>query len=350
VVAATVVAFIAITVPAEAATTRADLAADAAWIETTVVPSGAITLQTDRQAVWPYVANYAALGLAAQAARTGDASALSAAWAQVDWFAAAEGPDGVVTDYSVAPDLTLISMGTEDSTDAYAGTFLTAVAATYNATPSASRHVHLAAIAPGLDGALRAIEATQDSDGMTWAKPSYHVKYLMDQAETYSGLKAAARLFSILGDGARASRAQADAQAMAIGVATLYDSSTGTYRWAKHGDGVEQPADLTNFYPDAMEQVWAVAAGLVPGRVAKRLMASVLAAQPNIGNPGATINTVRGPSQVGYWPWAAKAFLAVGNSAEGDALTTSNGTYARANGRVWPFTTGNAGQILATVR
>jgi hypothetical protein len=84
--------------------------------------------------------------------------------------------------------------------------------------------------------------------------------------------------------------------------------------------------------------------------VAKRLMAGVLAAQPNMGNPGATVSTPGGPSPVGYWPWAAKAFLVVGNTTEADALTTSIDAYARANGRVWPFTTGNAGQILATVR
>jgi len=30
-----------------------------------------------------------------------------------------------------------------------------------------------------------------DADGLTWAKPSWHVKYLMDQAEVYAGLVAA---------------------------------------------------------------------------------------------------------------------------------------------------------------
>jgi hypothetical protein len=201
-----IVALIAVAMPAEATTSSSDLAADTAWLQTTMVPLGAVTLQTDRQAVWPYVGNYAAIGLAAQAARSGDPQALSAAWRQVDWYAAAEGPDGVVTDYTVAADLTLVSTGTEDSTDAYAGTFLSATFATYNATPGHSRRAQLAAIAPGLDGALRAIEATQDIDGMTWAKPGYHVKYLMDQSETYSGLRAAARRFEIRGDPARAAR------------------------------------------------------------------------------------------------------------------------------------------------
>lgn len=82
----------ALAAPAGADTSAGDLVADSAWVQTATVPSGAITLQTDRLAVWPYVGNYAAIGLADQAARTGDSRALAAAWAQVDWYAAAEGP------------------------------------------------------------------------------------------------------------------------------------------------------------------------------------------------------------------------------------------------------------------
>ena len=62
---------------------------------------------------------------------------------------------------------------------------------------SAAR-ARLTALANGLDGALRAIEATTDTDGLTWAKPAWHVKYLMDQSEVYAGLQAAKRLFTSL--------------------------------------------------------------------------------------------------------------------------------------------------------
>ena len=50
----------------------------------------------------------------------------------------------------------------------------------------------------GIARALGAIEATQDADGLTWAKPGYPVKYLVDQSETYAGLVAAGELGRML--------------------------------------------------------------------------------------------------------------------------------------------------------
>ena len=110
-------------------------------------------------------------------------------------------------------------------------------------------------------GAVRAIESTQDSDGLTWAKPSWHVKYLMDQAETYAGLVAAANIGDTLRMPKLAAHARGDARRLRAGVAKLWNPRVDAYDWAVHGDGVHAVTNWSVLYPDAMQQAWAVAFG-----------------------------------------------------------------------------------------
>ena len=324
--------------------------ADATWTRGAALPSGAIAVYVDRQRVLPYLGNFAAWGLAVQGGRTRDIVSLRAAWSHLAWYAAAEDASGFVTDYVVDPGGGLTSTGDMDSTDSYAGTFFLAADAAYQASnqvegKSAAR-ARLTALSDGLDGALRAVEATSDADGLTWAKPAWHVKYLMDQAEVYAGLQAATRLFTTLGDPARAARASTGAQHVAGGVSGLWNPSTQAYDWAVHEDGTRVPADLSALYPDAMEQVWAVAFGLVPQKRATTLLARIKALHPELASPDAALPGGDGTERVGYWTWAAAAWLAVGDRAEANRLLTAIDTAAAAAGRPWPFTTGNAGQVM----
>ena len=90
--------------------------------------------------------------------------------------------------------------GVLDSTDAPAGLFLLTLLAAQRGFPrGAGGAPELPGFSAGITAALGAIEATQDSDGLTWAKPGYPVKYLMDQSETYAGLVAAWELGRVLG-------------------------------------------------------------------------------------------------------------------------------------------------------
>jgi hypothetical protein len=323
---------------------------DATWARGAALPSGAIAVYVDRVRVLPYLGNFAAWGLAVQGGRSHDSAALRAAWSHLNWYAAAQDPAGFVTDYVVDPAGALTSTGDMDSTDSYAGTFFLAADAAYQAsrsieTGSAAR-ARLVGLSDGLNGALRAIEATTDTDGLTWAKPAWRVKYLMDQAEVYAGLQAAQGLFAALGDTARAARAGVAAQHVAAGVSGLWNAGTGAYDWAVHDDGTRARADLSVLYPDAMEQVWAVAFGLVPRQRATTLLASIKARHPELASPDAVSPGGDGTQRVGYWPWAAAAWLAVGDRAEADRLLSAIDSAAAATGRPWPFTSGNAGQVM----
>jgi hypothetical protein len=79
------------------------------------------------------------------------------------------------------------------------------------------------------------------------------VKYLMDHAETYAGLRAASELADAVGDEALATRAADDVRWLRAGVATLWDPSTGAYDWAKHAGGARQRTNWRLLYPDALQ-------------------------------------------------------------------------------------------------
>jgi hypothetical protein len=324
--------------------------ADATWARSAALSSGAIAVYVDRRRVEPYLGNFAAWGLAAQAERVRDLASLRVAWAHLGWYAAAEDSSGFVTDYAVGPTGAMTSTGDVDATDASAGTFLLAADAGYQASRSVegktAARARLTALAKGLDGALRAIEATTDEDGLTWAKPAWRVKYLMDQGEVYAGLLAAYRLFTSLGDTGRASRAGAGAQAVADGVSGLWDARTGTYDWAVHEDGQQAHADLTVLYPDAMEQVWAIAFGLVPQKRATPLLSRIKALHPELDSPNSAMPGGEGAELVGYWPWAAAAWLVTGDRVEADRLLTAIDSAALSAGRPWPFTSASSGQVM----
>src|SRR5207247_2794352 len=102
------------------ATVATDVAAEADWIMSARLPDGAIANYVDRQAVWPYLSNFAAMGLAKAGVVTKNTTYAAAAWSWLAWYQAHEDPQGFVTDYSVTNGVAS-STNDMDSTDSYAG-------------------------------------------------------------------------------------------------------------------------------------------------------------------------------------------------------------------------------------
>lgn len=317
------------------------IAGDADWLLQGQLPDGAIAWYIDKAHISPYQANYAAIGLAEARKQTGSATYSDAAWAWLGWYAAHEDSNGFVTDYNVDATGVETSTGDEDSTDAYAGTFLSAVRATYLADPDAA---DLQSLHAGVTGAVNAIEVTQDADGLTWAKPTWHVKYLMDQAETYNGLVSAGEIASVLGDSGLAERAGADAAAMKNGIASLWDAPTNAYDWAKSG-GVNT-TDWNVLYPDAMEQAWIAGSPAISRSRANQSMKSLDEFQPQWDSPDAQANINGTIGTVGYWPVAGWALLRLGKISQATTAADSIRAAALGANRGWPFTTGVAGELI----
>jgi hypothetical protein len=330
-----------VTLPVEA-TVNTDVASDADWIMTARLADGSIANYVDRQAVWPYLSNFAAMGLARATTVTKNAAYVNASWSWLRWYQAHMNSQGFVTDY-VMQNGVLTSTGDMDSTDSYAGTFLLAARETYRANASVSR---LSGVATGVANAVKAIEATQDADGLTWAKPAWHVKYLMDQAEAYAGLLAAVDIATALKNSALATRASADATRMKNGVAALWNAGSAAYDWAKHDTGVTIATDWSILYSDALQQAWAVAFGLVDSVRSPALLAKFNLMQANWHLPLANaIFSGGGTAQVGYWPVAGFGFVAIKSPLASTAALDIRSGAMQAN-RAWPFTTGNAGQLI----
>jgi hypothetical protein len=332
--------------PAHPAATVANVRADATWILAAQLPSGAIAnypvVPGVEINIAPYVANLSALGLARATEVTGDRTYTTAAWKWLAWYQAHMRTSGFVTDYKVVNGVE-VSTGDMDSTDAYAGTFLLAARRTWKATGDLAT---LKTLKPGITNAVVAVEATQQSDGLTWAKPAWQVKYLMDQAETYAGLKAGAELATAVGDNALAQRATADATRMAAGIAGLWDGPTNAYDWARHASGAQQPTDWSILYSDSLQQAWAVAFGAVQGSRAQSLVNHFAASQPKWAQPAATAKFSSGSARVDYWPMAGMAFQAVGRTADAQAAVTSIRTAAVSSNFAWPYNTGVAGELV----
>jgi hypothetical protein len=333
-------------VPGAAGTTT-DVKSDADWILQAQLADGSIASYIDRQAVIPYMANYAAMGLARAAFWTGRSTYADASWRWLSWYMYHQDRQGFVQDYRVSNG-SLEPTGDMDSTDAYAGTFLTAAWATWRFDPT--RHLgRLAKLKPGISRAIGAIETTVDSDGLTWAKPSWHVKYAMDQAEVYVGLLAAGEMSWALGDSSLATRALGDARRLEAGFAALWNPETQAYDWALHENGTRQPTDWSVLYPDALQQAWVVALGLADPSRASDLMSHFDAAQPNWDQPTSTANFFDGviyTETVAYWPVAGWAFYQVGDAERSQLASSRIRSATLAADRAWPFTTGTGGALI----
>lgn len=328
--------------PAPRYANAAAVVEDANWIMSAQMPDGAIAHHADRVAVWPYLANFAAMGLSRARVVTGNRAYSDAAWRWLAWYQEHQDTNGFVTDYRIVNGVP-VSTGDMDSTDSYAGTFLLAARYNWKATGSTS---NLRALKLGIAGAVRAIEATQDADGLTWAKPAWRVKYLMDQVEAYAGLRAGAEIATAIRDGATASRATAAANRMRAGIDALWNPATNSYDWAVHETGVRTPTNWSIFYPDALQQVWAVGFGLTDASRGAALMSRFSAAFPNWDNPTALVAYDTGPKPALYRAIGGWAELRLGHRARADAAAANIRGGALAAGRGWPFTPGDSGQLV----
>ena len=318
------------------------VAEDANWILAAQTPDGAIAHHVDRVAIWPYLSNFAAMGLTRARVVTGNRAYSDAVWRWLEWYQQHQDANGFVTDYRIVNGVP-VSTGDMDSTDSYAGTFLLAARYNWKATRSTS---NLRRLKPGIAGAVRAIEATQDADGLTWAKPAWRVKYLMDQVEAYTGLRAAVEIANAIGDGATATRAASAASRMRAGMNSLWNPATNSYDWAVHDSGVRTPTNWAVFYPDALQQVWAVAFGITDASRGAALMSQFGTAFPNWDSPTALVPYDTGLKAVDYRAIAGWAQLRVGQAARASTAAANIRGAALANGRGWPFTPGDAGQLI----
>ena len=302
-----------------------------------IASDGAILYGTSK--VNPYYGNLAAIGL------THDPASYTAVQAWMQWYIKhLNWPDqwglyGTTYDYSYSNG-SETSLNDADSTDSYAATFLS-LALSYYQTGDAGAQTYVKSISSQLDAIGGVLVKTQQSDGLTWSKPNYQIKYLMDNCEAYRGLRDLASLFqNALGDSAKAAYYNAAADSMLQGINGMWMNGS----WAVYKDNAGNLAapNMGKWYADATSQLFPVLEGVVPASDVRsvQVYSSLNAAWP--GWPSLSYNA-QDP-----FPW-----ILVGNAAILMGDTTRVNTYIQSieakyvnGGFPWPWYSAEAGWFM----
>jgi hypothetical protein len=223
------------------------------------LPDGAILFTPTK--IVPYYSNLAAIGLTRNKAYYPQVKA----WMQ--WYIShLNYPDKwglycTMYDYNVSGT---VETSTEDadSTDSYAATFLS-LAWAYWQTGDPEVRAYIGTLSYQLDCIGGVIVQTQQSNGLTWAKPDYQAQYLMDNAEVYRGLRDAAKLFqAAFGDTNARDWYNSHAVAAHNGIETaLWDPVHNNYLTYAGAP----PSRWYKWYPDATAQLFPVLNGVISG-------------------------------------------------------------------------------------
>ena len=308
------------------------------WISQFSAPSGALLYAPTQ--IDPYFANLAAIGM------TKDPNRMAEVTAWINWYIThLNWPDkwglyGTTYNWNVSSNGTETPSYQADSTDSYAATFLSVA---WNAwkTGNSSARTLIAGLSYQLDTIGSVIIKTQQSDGLTWAKPDYQIKYLMDNCEAYRGLRDLALLFqNAFGNTTKATYYNNAANKMLNGILGMWMNG----KWAVYKDGIGRLAAPTmgTWYADATAQLFPVLMGVVPASDtrAQQSYAAFNAAWP--GWPTLSYNAQDS------FPWC---LVGEGAAAMGDK--TRLATYINSiqkkyvnSGFPWPFYNAEGGWFL----
>jgi hypothetical protein len=292
------------------------------------------------QVIDPYFGNIAAIGM------TKDPNRMPQVVSWMNWYVShLNWPDkwgmyGTTYNWNVNSNGTEVSTQAADSTDSYAATFLSVV---WNAWKSgnAGARSYIAGLSYQLDVIGGVIIQTQQSDGLTWAKPDYQIKYLMDNCEAYRGLRDLASTYQYaFGDTAKAAYYNKAADSMLNGILSMWLNG----KWAVYKDGIGRLAapNMGTWYADASAQVFPVLMGVVNASDyrAQQSYSALNAAWPNW--PSLSFN-----GQDAF-PWC---LIGDGAAAMGDKTRLT--TYINSiqskyvnKGFPWPFYNAEAGWFI----
>ncbi|MBC7327353.1 hypothetical protein H5T87_04470 [bacterium] len=203
----------------------------------------------------PYFSNFASIGLSIAYKATKEEKYLKSAKAWLEWYVKHLNPDGTIYDYKGSPSELNPTMD-YDSSDAYAGTFITAIWFAYSVKPD---KLFLKKIYPAVKKAIEGIKLTLQDDNLTFAKLTHPVKYLMDNVETWQGLHYAGKIAELLGfrDDARYFSQLASSMLDSL-EKQFWDAENHCYAWAIYTNGAKA-SGLKRWYPEQMANLMAIA-------------------------------------------------------------------------------------------
>jgi len=236
--------------------------------------------------VIPYFSHFAARGLLIAYRHSGDKRFAQGARRWMQWYADHMNPDGAVNDYQgIYPDLR--STGDMDSTDSYAALYLTLLR---DEAQISDATAFLHSMRDSVRQAVAAIELTLQDDGLTFAKPSYRMKYLMDNIEVREGYAAAIEIADCLGWAEEKARWQTAFDRLSeILPEKFYSEDRQWFAFAL--DEAGQTHFDTEYYPGIMAQCFALS-DLPPSGLASAKTLWKRIEKELFSNPSATASSI----------------------------------------------------------
>ncbi|GAC1366932.1 MAG: hypothetical protein NVSMB32_11740 [Actinomycetota bacterium] len=335
------------------------MAGEAYWVSLAQVPtghgsaSGAIAVSTQASdgqwLIRPYDANIGARGMLSGGSRY---YPMVRAWMQW-YFNHLNSPDyaglpGTVYDYQVDvatyAETYAASVPSYDSSDSYAATFLT-LAQSYAQTTH--DYAFLQAHQAELNTIGNAIQATQQPNGLTWAKADYHAAYLMDNSEVQQGLRAQAWLDSyVFADLNGANAATIQARRVIQGMqSVLWLGANSMYSPALGSSGPPDAASWSQWYPASIGQAYPIQSQAL-ARTDPRAQQLWLAFNAYWPGWTTTIGTPTGTPGMTLCYAAA----VMHDKARTDACLSGAATNWTSKGRPWPWTVLESGMMALAAR
>lgn len=245
---------------------QANINAASAYLVTQQLADGAI--QYSSTVINPYFANYGALGWLRDPAR------YTAVKNYIAWYIAHLQPTdrwgintgGVIYDFQITNNLTGSTVKETDgvtphadSVDSYCATFLSLCTEAWK-TGDATLRTYIQSIKASMDKVFAALTnalVMDATDGLTWALPSFHNKYCMDNSEVWAGLNEYGYLCGQLADPTTQASCVSAAARVKAGILAMWTGSA--FLVNKGGAAI----NLATFYPDAMAQVFPALCGVI---------------------------------------------------------------------------------------
>lgn len=322
---------------------------ESSWVAGLQQPSGAIVISRDSTFVWngvtsykiePYFANLAVTGMLENPTTAN----ILVAKKWIEWyFDHLNQPDYNGINGSMYVYYANISTNAEtssagyDSTDSYGTTFATLLKKYYEVSGDSTLLINnKSKIEMAVDSAI----ATQQTDGLTYSKPDYQIKYLMDNVEVNEGLASADWLErNVLGDTTKANYYLGKKNLNATGIETLWNTTNNNYN-----SSAGQASNWGVFYADATCQVFPIWTGVIVPTSSRAIslydtLNTNYPGWPSLSTPDA-------------FPWA---ILAYSGSVMGDSdrvntfLENIQDTYI-STGHAWPYYNMEAGFTIRAAK
>jgi len=238
----------------------------------------------------------------------------------------------------------------DDASDSYAALLL-AVAYKYYEKGGSVAFLTSYGTKEKLEIVANVVLSLQDpSDGLTWGKASWPVKYIMDNCEVYLGLKSMEKLErDVYGDRKASNVYKNAAKRVKSGIQNeLYNDAVSLYRSAKFIDGTYAEADLNVWYPGTTHLAWPHLFEVIePQELTAQIQMSELNnSWDGDPNPDWTRSVV---DENGFtWPSIGYAALLAGDSPRVQAHAALI-VYMKFTDFPYPFTVDEAGWLLRTL-